>query len=319
MNNIEKYRNLCTYEPSIPIFSKDWWLDAVCGEDNWDVILVEKGGQIIASFPFYFIRRPFFRAIKMPILTQKLGPFIKYPKSQCKSEKLGYEKKIMYEIIEELPEFDYFLQNFDYSIMNWLPFYWKGFNQTTRYTYVIEDIKYFDEVFKKFDYSKKKNIKRAEKMVEVGFDLSVEDFYENHKMTLLKQGKNINYSVEILKKVYESGYRNNCAKTIYAIDEDGNLHSALFVIWDDISAYNLISTIDPDFRNSGSASLLIRDIIKYVGRFTKRFDFEGSMIEGVENSFRKFGAIQKPYFQITKDNTKFIKKLLMIIARKLKF
>ena len=44
MSNKSKYRNLCTKEKTTPIFSKDLWMDAVCGENNWDVLLVERGG-----------------------------------------------------------------------------------------------------------------------------------------------------------------------------------------------------------------------------------------------------------------------------------
>lgn len=74
----------------------------------------------------------------------------------------------------------------------------------------------------------------------------------------------------------------------------------MLVIWDENSAYDLISTIDPTYRNSGAASLLILEMIKYLQKITLKFDFEGSMIENVENSFRQFGAVQTPYFQITK-------------------
>lgn len=44
MKNIKKdeYREFCLNEKNIPIFSKDWWLDSVCGTDNWDVALVKK-------------------------------------------------------------------------------------------------------------------------------------------------------------------------------------------------------------------------------------------------------------------------------------
>jgi hypothetical protein len=44
MANKQKYRKFCKKEKNIPVFSKDWWLDAVCGEENWDVAIVEKGG-----------------------------------------------------------------------------------------------------------------------------------------------------------------------------------------------------------------------------------------------------------------------------------
>ena len=136
-------------------------------------------------------------------------------------------------------------------------------------------------------------------------------------MTLSKQNEKISYSFDLFERIYKAGYRKNAAKTIYATDIDGNMHAALFVIWDSQSAYNLISTIDPDFRNSGAATLLVKEIIKYVSTQTKKFDFEGSMIEGVENSFRQFGAVQKPYFTIYKTNSRLltIKQNLISILR----
>jgi hypothetical protein len=39
----------------------------------------------------------------------------------------------------------------------------------------------------------------------------------------------------------------------------------------------------------------------------KTFDFEESMIESIEKYFRSFGAIQKPYYNISKTNSKLIK------------
>ena len=86
------------------------------------------------------------------------------------------------------------------------------------------------------------------------------------------------------------------------MDRDDNLHAAIFVVFDSKSAYYLISTIDPDFRNSGASTLLIKKAIEYLAPFTQRFDFEGSMIDGVENSFRRIGARQIPYFAITRSN-----------------
>ena len=42
MNIKDKYHLLCNTETSIPIFSRDWWLDTVCGKDKWKVLLVEE-------------------------------------------------------------------------------------------------------------------------------------------------------------------------------------------------------------------------------------------------------------------------------------
>ena len=49
MSNKDKYRLLCNTEKNIPIFSHDWWLDTVCGERKWDVLLIEQKGRIQAK------------------------------------------------------------------------------------------------------------------------------------------------------------------------------------------------------------------------------------------------------------------------------
>lgn len=310
MTNREKYREFCKQEENIPIFSKDWFLDSVCGVDNWGVTLVEKGGEIVASMPYYQKKKAIFNIITMPKYAQNMGVYIKYPMGQKYEKRLSYEKEIMNTLIEQLPKVDYFNQTFHYSVTNWLPFYWKGYKQTTNYTYVIEDIKDLESVFQNFNHAKRKNIKKAEKILDVQFDLPAKEFYENHKMTLKKQNASISYSFEHFEKIYNSAYKHNAGKSIYATDSEGNIHAGIFVIWDKNSAYDLISTIDPDFRNSGGASLLIKKIIEFLSDKTDRFDFEGSMIENVEKSFRQFGAKQKPYFDITKVESKLLKAIL---------
>lgn len=306
MTNKEKYRKFCRVEKNIPIFSKDWWLDSVCGENSWDVAIVEKGGQIFATLPYMKSKRAIFDVITMPKLTQTMGVYIKYPPKQKYEKKLSFEKEMIDLLFNKLANVDYFSQNFHYDFTNWLPLYWKGYQQTTRYTYVIESLENLNDVFSDFSYAKNKNIKKAEKKVKVKFDINSKDFYENHKMTLAKQNSKISYSYDMFKKMYDNCYKYEAGRTIYAIDDEGNLHGALFVVWDDNSAYNLISTIDPDFRTHGAANLLVKKMIEYVSTKTTKFDFEGSMIENVEKSFRQFGAIQKPYFSIYKSNSKIL-------------
>lgn len=301
----QKYRLLCETEPSIPIFSKAWWLDSVAG-DSWDVVLVEKGDQIEASLPFVVQKRHGFTVLTMPQLTQTLGPWLK-PSTAKYAKQLAQEKDLIQELFDKLPPHAMYAQNWHYSRTNWLPLYWQGYEQTTRYTYIIPDISNLNEVVSNFEHAKRKNINKSEKVVNIVYDIEPDVFYENHKMTLAKQGQRISYPYEVFLNLYRNGYSRNCAKTIAAYDCDGNMHAALFVVWDSNSAYDLISTIDPDFRTVGAASLLIKEIIGYVSKYVNKFDFEGSMIEPVERSFRQFGAIQTPYFAISKTNSKLLK------------
>lgn len=312
-----KYRNLCKEEKSIPIFSKDWWLDAVCGEYNWNVILLEKKGEIIASLPYYMQKKYGYKSIRMPKFTQNIKLWIKYPKIQKYEKKLSYENKIIIDLIDKLPKYDYFNLYFHYSLTNWLPFYWKGFTQRTNYTYVIEDLTDLDKVFSNFSHSKRKNIKKAQSIVKIKIDLSAEDFYKNHKMNLKNQGKIISYPFNIFKNIYNAVYSRKCGKIFYAIDNKNKLHAANLIVWDDIQAYNLISTIDSNYRNIGAETLIIKEAIMYVSKITKKFDFEGSMIKNIESSFRKFGSIQKPYFSIIKINSKVLQLLNLFIENNL--
>lgn len=312
LKNKEKFKVLCSKEKSIPIFSQAWWLDAVCGSNNWDAVLVEKGEDIQAALPYYMPKPGF---IRLPPLTQNMGVWYRTANGKVYKQ-LSREKELANKLIDALPSFHYFRQSFHYSIVNWQAFYWRGFKQTTRYTYVIPDIRDLDAVVANFSHAKRKNIKKAEKRVSVHFDLDKQSFYDNHILTLGKQGSQIQYSRELFYRIYDAAYKNNKGRTIYAIDSDDNLHGALFVIWDSMSAYDLISTIDPDFRDSGAATLLIREIIRYVSQYVRVFDFEGSMIEPVANSFRQFGTIAMPYSQIWK-NDRLLSKSFMYIKGKI--
>jgi len=313
--NTDSYREFCRSKQNLPVFLYDWWLDAVCGEKNWDIAVVKPDNELLAFQPFYKKKVLWYDISILPQLTQFLGPWINYPGDLKLSNKAEYEKKMMNELISQLPKTHCFEQNFHYSVENWLPFYWKGYEQTTRYTYIIEDITHPDRIFENFSPAKRKNIRKAEELVEIKYDLCSDDFFEHHKMTLAKQGLQISYTKDLFKRIYDSAYSHNAGKSIYAVDKTGVIHSALFVVWSKYSAYDLISSIDPDHKNSESASLLVWEMIKYLSGKTYRFDFEGSMIESVERSFRQFGTVQKAYFNIGKCNS-FSYKLFRCLREK---
>ena len=76
MNNKEKYRLLSEKEESMPLFLRAWWLDAVCGVDNWGVSIVEKGGRIEAALPYFIDTKLGMKYLIQPPLTQFLGPWL---------------------------------------------------------------------------------------------------------------------------------------------------------------------------------------------------------------------------------------------------
>tara|TARA_R110002051_G_scaffold285230_1_gene347443 strand:- start:40 stop:999 length:960 start_codon:yes stop_codon:yes gene_type:complete len=285
------------------VFQKDWWLDSVCGADGWDVVLFEVQEKVLGAMPYAISKKGFYTIISQPIFTQKLGPCLVYPDGINQNKLLSFEKKAFTFLIEQLPKFDLFQQNFNNHTKNWLPFYWKGFKQTTRYSYRIDNINNIDDVYDGFDRSKKKQIKKGLKEVEIRYDLSAREFYESHVQTLAQNGKKISYSYDVFNRIYENAKQRDSGKIIAAFDQDKNLHAALFIVWDRECAYNLISTIDVRHRNSGASTLVVYEAIKSVRNSTGAFDFCGSMDVNIENSIRKFGGNQIPYFSISKNNS----------------
>ncbi len=310
----EKYREFCKTEKNIPIFSKDWWLDSVCGENNWDVVLVERNDNIIAAMPFYKTNKSIFKIITMPKLTQTMGPYIKYPPNQKYEKKLSYEKEIMNLLIKQLPIVENFSQNLHHSITNWLPFYWHGYTQTTRYTYIIENLDDLDSVFNNFNSSYRNKIRKAQKIVTVKKRMNIEEFYKINMMTFDRQNIKHPYDLEFIKKHDKYLLKNDAREIFYAIDTNGDIHSALYLTWDNNSSYVHMVGENPNLRNSAAGVLLVWEAIKYTKEILNlnKFDFEGSMIEGVEQVRKSFGAIQKPYFNISKTNSKLLKMRQLI-------
>ncbi|MNS99664.1 FemAB family protein [compost metagenome] len=214
-----------------------------------------------------------------------------------------------------LPKHDYFYQGFNYSFKNWLAFYWRGFSQTIRYSYVLEDISDMDQTFAGFSKNKRNNIRKAQKLVEVKQGLSCEEFYKFHKQSLEKEGFKVSYSYELFERIYDATIKKGRGEIFYAVDEKGEMHSGLFYVWDNVSAYSLISVIHPDHSSSNSLSLLFYEAIKTSSKRVTRFDFEGSMIKGVEAAYRNFGAKQIPYFIITKSNSIFLNLFTFLFKR----
>ncbi|AXH09210.1 FemAB family protein [Malaciobacter halophilus] len=306
MTNKEKYRKFCEKEKDIPIFSKDWWLDSICGENAWDVLLVEKGGEIFASLPIYRKSEIIFEILTMPQLTQTMGIYINYPSKQKYYKRLSWEKDMMTALIQKIPKFDYFTQNFDKKVTNWLAFYWEGFEQTTFYTYVIENIT-LEDLEKNLETDIRRRRRKANEVgVEVVEGDDVEKFYELNMMTFKRQGRNIPYSLDFVKNLYKACRENNAVKMYFAKYED-NVISANFLVYDDNTVYYLMGGIHPDFKDLGGMDVVLYESIKFALENNKTFDFEGSMIESIEKYFRSFGAIQKPYFNITKTNSKLLK------------
>jgi lipid II:glycine glycyltransferase (peptidoglycan interpeptide bridge formation enzyme) len=307
MQNKTLYQQFSEQEKELPLFLKYQWFNTLYNDKDWDVAIVEKGGEVVAVLPYVVSKKKSFKLISPQFLSPYQGVWMKYPKGQKYASKISYEKEVINELIEQLPKVDSFKQNFLPGFTNWMPFYWKGFNQTTRYTYILQDISNTKDVFANFKENIRREIRKAEKALTIK---SFDNIEIMHQMKMDYHQNNIDeYPVTLkrLSMIYDFCKENNCGELLIAEDKDKNIHSLLLYVWDNECAYYLNGVTNLLYKTSGSMSLLLWEAIQKSSAKTKAFNFEGSMLEPVERYFRAFGGEQTPYFEISKVNSKVLK------------
>lgn len=281
------------------IFQKSWWLDAVA-PGQWESIEIEKGGEIFARMPIVHLKQFGQNVSVMPIFTQVLGPCIKQLPGK-EATVLSKEKELMTELINQLPDVSYFKQRFHHSITNWLPFYWHNFEQTTRYTYVLEDISEPDTVWDNMQGNIRREIKKARKSMSVTTSEDIDLMWKFHEANFANNRAPEGTFADF-QRLYTACKKHNSGQIMVAKSETGEIVSAMFFVWDEHAAYYLLGGTKDKFKNTGVFSHLMFESIKFASEKTVSFDFEGSMIESIERFYRGFGASQKPYFHISKSN-----------------
>lgn len=285
-----------------PVFSSSWWLDATAGVGNWGRAEVAHEGKVIASLPWVMKKHwSGFKILSQPPLTQTLGPWVSQAPTGTKyARKLAREKDLFFELIDQLPQFHSFTQNFSPEITNWLPFYWKGFSQTTRFTYRLKNLLDEEHLWNNFQDKIKTDIRKARKKgVTVEQSEDIEAFLTVNEKTFIRQKIPMPYKKEFIRHIFSCAKKHNAGTIFLARGPDGQVHAGNFIVWNSHCAFYLLGGGDPELRNSGGTSLALWHAIQFSSKVSGIFDFEGSMLEPVERFIRGFGAIQTPYSQIT--------------------
>lgn len=294
------YRAFCENAPSdFPIFFQHWYLDAVCDTGQWHAAIVHKKGEIAGVLPYFLKKRFFGRYVSMPLLGRFMGPYL-LPAYRNTRTEVQLLKGLLAQIPDGLLAYT---QDFHYTAANWLPFYWQGYQQTTRYSYRL-DLSSLDAVWKGMtaDYRNHK-IKKATERVQIKTDVSLSDLYRLDQAGYHRQGLKMPYSYPFLERLHLALQGRGQGMVFAAVDRQNHLvHAAAYLIWDHTSAYYLIAGEDPALRSSGAGILLAWHCIRYAAEVLRVpcFDFLGSMTPGIARVREQFGAIPFPYLRVRK-------------------
>lgn len=281
------------------IFEQPFWLDIVA-KGQWGEVFTKAGNNVIARMP-YVIHGD---KIVMPPLTQTLGPWIapECREFQRGNAQLRKQKEIIAELLSQLPAHKSFSMTFDSSNSYILPYRWHDFSFTPAFSYRIEDLTDTNRVYANFSKTVVKNIKTARHKVEIIESVDSGKMLHLLDLTFQSQDRKNPMNQKLVKKIIDTAIEHHFGKLLLSVDERQNIHSGAFLLYDKNVCYYLFGGTNPEFKSGGAQSLVLWTAIQFAATVSEKFDFEGSMVEGIETFFNQFGGRQVINYHVTKNS-----------------
>jgi hypothetical protein len=293
------YEELVKRSPQGSIFAHRWWLEAVA-PGMYEILEIKEGGGIRAAWPIVYSNSDGVKHVSMPALTQKLG-ILFAPSAARPVEAQSKNQRLTSELIEQLGDTASFHQNFHENFNDWLPFCWQGFTQTTRYTYVFEDMSDLDVLWENLRQKARTEVRQAQKLgIQIRDDLDLDQFLDVIRKTFARQNRSPLGTAELVRRIDTACSQNAGRKILAGVDLQGKVHAAVYIAWVGDQAYTLMGGGDPELRHSNAYRLVSWETMVFARSIARHLDLVGSMLPQVEPVFRGLGAKQVPYFSITR-------------------
>ena len=283
--------------PQGDVFCYTWWLEAATRGD-FRILAIRCAGRIVAGFvlPFYGSG-----SINEPFLTRTMGVLFQAGEGLPPRTRAARERAQLTALLEAAP-LDRFVQScMNHNVTDWLPFRWKGLQQTTRYTYLIDVAGRTEaELWAGLSRNQAGHVRGARR---AGISVRPTDepgrAYEFTLKSFARQGARLRVPFEAFCRLDEALARFGHRVILEAVDASGRVHAVdYWACRPGRSAYRLLAGADPAVRSQGGHCLLLWSAIERFGREVAVVDFGGSDLKPVERHFRDFGGRQTPYFHI---------------------
>ena len=287
-------------ETSIGVFGSKKWL-SVYGDSLTYVGIYKDEHQMIGGFYFMKTKKYGFNFMKLPPYTPHCGLFF-MSESKNQSSVNNFSKEIVTEVCKYISEQNSALTvlAFPIEVTDMQPFIWEKYKVIPNYTYRISLQKTMEEIKSNFDSKNRNVINKALKedvqITKNGLDKQqLFNFFEN---TLGSTDANI-YKEE-LKNIFLNFSDESNSFSMEARKKN-ELLGVVFCVYDKNNCYYLLGGVNKSSGVGGINNLLIQQSIERAKELGCRiFDFEGSMLKGVEKFFRSFGPELFPYYTVNK-------------------
>jgi len=271
--DIEKYNACIENSHNSRVYAYSWYLDIVA--TNWDALILD---DYKAVMPLPWRQKYFIKYVYPPCWTQQLGVF----SSDVISE--GLVERFLKAIPRKFKKITIQLNSKNPIL---------GKKVVRRVNYILPLDKPYGEIILRYNKNRKRVLKKArENQFIIDTNLKKDKFLDFY-LAIEK-----NYTIDLIQLKALKGLLNTEKKgiNIWGVNEEvEGLVAALIWLKNKHRITYLLPVANVKGNKMGAPSFLIDKIIEQYAESDFIFDFEGSMIEGVANFYRSFGAVDEGY------------------------
>lgn len=278
------------------IYHEHWWLN-IASEGTYQEATVEKAGRVIARLPYVVTRNwAGQKMLGMPPLTNVLGPAILPEIAASDSTRALKQFGITRDLIAQLPEASYAWFRMHRHVSDTLAFEGAGYTPGCDFTVEIAPAPP-EQLWKQMRDKTRNAIRRAEQELVVTDVVETDDFLDFYEDNLVDRGKTNRRPRHIVKALVDESVKRGAGRLLAAIDAQGDLAAAIFVVRNHEVEHYLMSTRSLN-SSRGAISLLIWNALQDASASGLTFDTDGLMPSNLELQ-TGFGGTIRPRHVVT--------------------
>lgn len=275
------------------------WASAVA--PGWQAAVVRAGDKWLAVAPFWPRQKWGLKYLTQPDFCQHWGvcfaplPVDAYARFQS-------QKEILDTLLPFWEPWRLYRQNFSPAFDYPLPFHWRGYTLQTRYTYRLSLSPEPASLLAACSAHTRRHLRKGESLT---IRPSSTDALLSLIQANLDAGKplmgHIRDWAPKLRRLLEAPHTNARILLLEACDPEGRIQAAgAWTCFGGTATY-LTGARQPGQASSALHALMWQAMLQCRALGCTVFDFEGSMLEGVEAFFRGFGSQPAPYLFISRN------------------
>lgn len=289
--------------PSGNVFSESFWLSALAktAVDDFKIIGVFKGDRLVGGVGLPIIDSlPGGSIVVNPKLTPYNSPVVR-PRNTSKRSKISSHQDKTITAISEKVQDDFQVATFinDTSLMDIRPFKWDGWNDSVKYTYIV-DIQDTEALWDSVNSNVRSRVRKCrdeDVEVEIIRDGGGLRFYDLFKSTFERRDMLPPVSADDLEILFDSIAAENKLH-YYVASVDGTDVSALAAVADGKLVHEWQAATDPEYLSMGVAPYLRWEALEDLHESGyEKFDLNGAGIKSVARAKSKFAGSLVPYYE----------------------